>query len=95
MTEIMPVPRNSHITVLRPPSIASAAYLVKRIEEIEQMDLSVYTDSSVNTLQEALAQAKETAAQADADAEQIRQAYDALKASLSLSGEYTGREGSN
>ena len=59
-------------------SFASAAYLVKRIEEIEQMDLSVYTDSSVNTLQEALAQAKETAAQADADAEQIRQAYDAL-----------------
>ena len=59
-------------------SFASAAYLEKRIEEIEQMDLSVYTDSSVNTLQEALAQAKETAAQADADAEQIRQAYDAL-----------------
>ena len=59
-------------------SFASAAYLVKRIEEIEQMDLSVYTDSSVNTLQEALAQAKETAAQADADTEQIRQAYDAL-----------------
>ena len=23
MTEIMPVPRNSHITVLRPPSIAA------------------------------------------------------------------------
>ena len=59
-------------------SFASAAYLEKRIEEIEQMDLSVYTDSSVNKLQEALAQAKETAAQADADAEQIRQAYDAL-----------------
>ena len=59
-------------------SFASAAYLVKRIEEIEQMDLSVYTDSSVNKLQEALAQAKETAAQADADTEQIRQAYDAL-----------------
>ena len=59
-------------------SFASAAYLEKRIEEIEQMDLSVYTDSSVNTLQEALAQAKETAAQADADTEQIRQAYDAL-----------------
>ena len=59
-------------------SFASAAYLEKRIEEIEQMDLSVYTDSSVNTLQEALAQAKETAAQADADTEQIRQACDAL-----------------
>ena len=59
-------------------SFASAAYLVKRIEEIEQMDLSVYTDSSVNTLQEALEQAKETAAQTDADAEQIRQAYDEM-----------------
>ena len=28
MTEIMPVPRNSHITVLRPPSIPSGAFLM-------------------------------------------------------------------
>ena len=59
-------------------SYASAAYLEKRIEEIEQTDLSAYTASSVNALQEALTQAKEIAAQADADAEQIQQAYDAL-----------------
>ena len=26
MTEIMPVPRNSHITVLRPPSISAARF---------------------------------------------------------------------
>ncbi len=29
------------------------------------------------------------------DSEKFQRAYDALKASLSLSGEYTGREGSN
>ena len=28
MTEIMPVPRNSHITVLRPPSIGSVLFSV-------------------------------------------------------------------
>ena len=28
MTEIMPVPRNSHITVLRPPSIAGGFYFM-------------------------------------------------------------------
>lgn len=27
MTEIMPVPRNSHITVLRPPSIAGGFFV--------------------------------------------------------------------
>ena len=27
MTEIMPVPRNSHITVLRPPNIAGVVFL--------------------------------------------------------------------
>lgn len=28
MTEIMPVPRNSHITVLRPPSIGTIIFVV-------------------------------------------------------------------
>lgn len=28
MTEIMPVPRNSHITVLRPPSITASGFLI-------------------------------------------------------------------
>ena len=32
MTEIMPVPRNSHITVLRPPSIGRGAFCILEIE---------------------------------------------------------------
>ena len=28
MTEIMPVPRNSHITVLRPPSVSDGAFAI-------------------------------------------------------------------
>ena len=28
MTEIMPVPRNSHITVLRPPTITASGFLI-------------------------------------------------------------------
>lgn len=31
MTEIMPVPRNSHITVLRPPSIVRGFFLNRRL----------------------------------------------------------------
>ena len=31
MTEIMPVPRNSHITVLRPPSIADVDFADLRL----------------------------------------------------------------
>ena len=30
MTEIMPVPRNSHITVLRPPSIWNASFCIPK-----------------------------------------------------------------
>ena len=30
MTEIMPVPRNSHITVLRPPSIRPGSFLLRK-----------------------------------------------------------------
>ena len=33
MTEIMPVPRNSHITVLRPPSIIAAFFLFTALRE--------------------------------------------------------------
>jgi len=36
MTEIMPVPRNSNITVLRPPSIWSAGFLWKNILKIRK-----------------------------------------------------------
>lgn len=32
MTEIMPVPRNSNITVLRPPSIQKVALVFQRVQ---------------------------------------------------------------
>lgn len=50
MTEIMPAPRNSHITVLRPPSIQAKSFL-KRITErvdVDNHDMGfLYTPSCV------------------------------------------------
>lgn len=41
MTEIMPVPRNSHITVLRPPSIRHSFVCTACLEAIRAADLSL------------------------------------------------------
>lgn len=43
MTEIMPVPRNSHITVLRPPSIAAVFFCPFLVKKVVFMVKSVKT----------------------------------------------------
>ncbi len=45
MTEIMPVPRNSHITVLRPPSISRVVFCEQVLPTLGSMgDVSVFME---------------------------------------------------